>query len=443
MLGLLLLPAVALPFAACGDDDETEETVTSTATEGGSPAGTSTTTSEPSGDIGEVDVMAVWSDEEEEGFRAMVAPWEEETGGSMTYTGTRDLTQQVRIRVEGGNDPDVVIAPEIGVLQELVADGKVVPLSQCEGLDDYVRENYPEAYVNLASVDGEVYGVIMKVDNKGTIFYNPALFEENGWEPLTADSSFDDLVALAEEIAATGTPPFSLGIESAESTGWVITDWVAQILLAAEGLETYNGVVSGEVPFDDDAVRAAWEELGRIVHAEGFIAQDVPDGVLATTFQESTYLPYEDPPAAAMVYLGSFGAGFIETQFPDLVAGDDYDFMPFPGGAITGGFNVAYALNDSETSCSFLTHLAQADTQQIWVDIGGFNSAHREIDLSAYENAVARKAAEQLLEAEVFAGDLDDLVGGEWQATFWAGAIQYLGDPDSLDEVLSSIEAAR
>jgi alpha-glucoside transport system substrate-binding protein len=173
------------------------------------------------------------------------------------------------------------------------------------------------------------------------------------------------------------------------------------------------------------------------------VAQRVPDGVVATGFAESTYLPFEDPPQAAMVYLGSFASGFIAEQFPDLVPGEDYDFMPFPGGAITGGFNVAYALNDSATACSFLEHLAQAETQQIWVNAGGFNSAHRGIDLSAYENPVDRKAAEALLSAQVFAGDLDDLVGGEFQSTFFAAAVAYLEDSGRLDELLQSVEQAR
>jgi alpha-glucoside transport system substrate-binding protein len=188
-----------LVAAGCGDDDDDDNGTTtpddSTSTGTSSPGTTETSTSEPSGDIGDVDVMAVWSGEEEQNFRAMVAPWESETGGSLTYTGTRDLTQQITIRVSGGNPPDVIIAPEIGVMQSLVEDGDVVPLSQCEGLEDYVRDNYSDAFLELGSVDGELYGLIMKVDNKGTIFYSPSQFEENGWEPLTEESTFDDLVA--------------------------------------------------------------------------------------------------------------------------------------------------------------------------------------------------------------------------------------------------------
>lgn len=393
-------------------------------------------------EMGTVDVMGVWSDKEESNFRAMVAPWQMKTKGSLQYTGTRDLSQQVRERVAGDNSPDIVIAPEVGVLRDLVESGEVVTLGEC-GIRDEVEDNYPQTFQDLGSVSGELYGVVMKVDNKGTIFYNPRVFKEYGWTPLDEYASFDDLLVLAQEIKAAGVPPFSIGIESAEATGWVVTDWIAQILLGQHGLEFYSGVIDGSIPFDSPGVKSAWELFGRVVHTDGFVSQQVPEGVLSVGFEESTYLPFEDPPQAAMVYLGSFAAEFISEQFPDLVAGEDYDYMPFPDGAITGGFSVAYALNDSDTACSFLKHLASAEAQQLWVDAGGFNSVHKDIDLSAYEDPVAKKVAADILDARLFAGDLDDLVAGDFQKAFWSAAIQFLGNPGDLDNLLSSVESAR
>jgi alpha-glucoside transport system substrate-binding protein len=59
----------------------------------------------------------------------------------------------------------------------------------------------------------------------------------------------------------------------------------------------------------------------------------VPGGAttaLATNFVDGSYLPFEDQPQAAMYHLGVFTQGFIAEQSPELVAGKDYAFFPFP-----------------------------------------------------------------------------------------------------------------
>ena len=144
-----------------------------------------------------------------------------------------------------------------------------------------------------------------------------------------------------------------------------------------------------------------------------------------------------------MFYLGGFASGFISDQFPDAVAGEDFDFFPFPGGGVAGGANLVYAFNDSETTKSLMQHLATAEAQQIWVNLGGFNSVHKDIDFSRYPDPVSRSLAKSLLNAKAFRFDLDDTVGGGFQQAFWVGVTSYLANPNDLDDILGSIEAAR
>src|SRR5690606_32829666 len=108
-----------------------------------------------------------------------------------------------------------------------------------------------------------------------------------GWEPLTADSSFDDLLALSEQIAATGLPPWSIGVEAAGDSGWPGTDWIQQILLNEAGAEVYDGIVDGSVPFTDPAMRSAWERFGEIALTEGWTVQGGAEGINATNFINS------------------------------------------------------------------------------------------------------------------------------------------------------------
>jgi alpha-glucoside transport system substrate-binding protein len=307
-----------------------------------------------------------------------------------------------------------------------------------------VRENYPDSFLELGTVDGELYGFFMKADTKATVWYNPAFFEENDLEPLDADADFEELVSFSEEITAnTDVAPWSMGVEQAEATGWPVTDWIQQIILNEMGEDVYDGLVDGSIPFTDDRVREAWEMFGEIFNAEGSIEQGSAAGVISTSPAASTYPLYESPPTAAMVYLGGFATGFITEQFPDATPGETFDFFPFPGGKVTGGANIVYAFNDDETTCSFLTHMASAEAQQVWVDAGGFTSVNTEVPLEAYPDDVARKQAEQLLEADVFRFDLDDAIGGEVQAAYFQGITQYLQNPGQLESILESIQATR
>ncbi len=419
---------------ACGDDDDDDD---------GDDGATATT---GGGDvqIGDVDVLGIWGSEEEASFQSMVDPWRDDTGGDMNFTGTRDITAQLTLRVEGGNPPDVAIPAEVGLFQQFASEGLLTPLSACSGLEDLIRDNYPEAFVDLGTVDGELYGFFMKADTKGTIWYNPAFFDENDLDPLDADASFDDLVSLSEQIASdTDVPPWSIGMEQAEASGFPGTDWIQQIILNELGEDVYDGLIDGSVEWTDEQVREAWEMFGEIALGDGFTVQGGGSGINATAAMASSYPPFESPPTAAMVYLGGFAAGFIEDQFPDAQPGQDFDFFPFPGGKVTGGANIVYAFNDDPTTCSFLTHLASADAQQIWVDIGGFTSVNSEVSLDAYPDDVARAQAQQLLDAETFRFDLDDAIGGDVQAAIFQGVTQYLSNPGQLESILESIQATR
>src|SRR5262252_4142526 len=55
----------------------------------GSPAASGGGTGELAGQT--VTVIGTWGGDEEKAFKQMVAPWEQQTGAKVSYTGTRDL----------------------------------------------------------------------------------------------------------------------------------------------------------------------------------------------------------------------------------------------------------------------------------------------------------------------------------------------------------------
>ena len=57
--------------------------------------------------------------------------------------------------------------------------------------------------------------------------------------------TWDELLALADQIVADGGIPWCIGIESGGATGWPATDWVEDVMLRTAGAEKYDQWVAG------------------------------------------------------------------------------------------------------------------------------------------------------------------------------------------------------
>ena len=439
-LGTVGLAGAAL--IGCSSSNDETATATATSAEGTATAAATEAPGTPAAALGSADVLGVWGDEELTKFKDMVKPWEDQTGGTVEFTGTRDLTAILTSRVEGNNPPNIAIPAEIGLFRQFAAEGKLASLADL-GIVDLVQSTYPQGFVDLGTEGGTPYAFFMKADTKGTIWYNPKVFAANNWKPLTADSTWDDLMTLSTTIRDAGMAPWSVGIESGGASGWPGSDWIQQILLNVHGAEAYDGIISGTIPATDTVMKDSWEKFGAIVLTEGFTVQGGATGVNATGFEPATFPPFDAEPTAAMTYLGGFAAGFIKTQFPDLVPGEDYDFMPFPGGGVTGGANIVYAFDSDETTKSLMAYVASGAAQQVWVDAGGFTSVSSDVSLDSYPDPVSKGLAEQLSGAKLFRFDLDDAIGGDFQSAYFTGITEYLADPSKLDGILEGLEQLR
>jgi len=149
----------------------------------------------------------------------MVSPWQTQTSGRMNFTGTRDLIAVLTSRLAANNPPDIAILPNPGQMKELVSQGELIPLNTFLDMNR-INSQYSSAWVDLGSVDNNLYAIFMKAANKGMIWYNPGTFTSNNW---TIPETWDDLISLSDEIvAAGGTPanPWSMGVESGQASGW-------------------------------------------------------------------------------------------------------------------------------------------------------------------------------------------------------------------------------
>ena len=177
-----------LLITACGggtsnaDKTATAQAKTSTT---GTPRPATSTPAAPSGTgtpqkAGAVNVLGIWGDGEHDSFNAMVAPWQQQTGGSVNFTGSRNITSDLTLRVQGGNPPDIAIPAETGLFQQFATSGKLAKLSDCPGLEEAVKADYPAAFQDLGTVNGTLYGFFMKVDSKADNLLQPEDLQLDG-----------------------------------------------------------------------------------------------------------------------------------------------------------------------------------------------------------------------------------------------------------------------
>ena len=389
---------------------------------------------------GSVSVVGVWGGSELESFLAMVKPFEDATGVKVEFEGTRDINAVLTTRIQGGNPPDVAGLPGPGQMAEFARAGKLVALDDVLDLAS-MKEQYAQSWIDLASVDGKVYGVFIKAALKGLIWYNPKVFKAAGYE---VPATWDGLLQLTERIKTDGKTPWCIGLESAAASGWPATDWIEDLVLRAAGPDTYDRWYRHEIPWTDAAIRTAWEQFGKIAAAPNVYGGT--QAVLATHFGQAPFPLFTDPPGCFLHHQATFIQDFIQKQYPNLRAGEDFDFFAFPPidpnipKAVEAGGDLFGMFKDTPQARALMKYLTTPEAQAIWVKRGGALSANRKVSPDVYPDPLARRAAEILTSADVVRFDASDLMPEAVNSAFWKGTLDYVQAPQRLDEILQTIE---
>lgn len=390
-----------------------------------------------------ITMMGVWGDQELAAILKVIDAFEEETGIEVQFEGTRDLPTLLRTRLAAGNPPDVAVLTGPGMIKDYADDDALVDLSTVLDMDT-LQADYDPMWIELGSVDENLYALVFAADIKSIIWYCPPVFAERGYE---IPETWDQLEDLMEQMVANGDTPWSIGVEAGAASGWPGTDWIEDILLRTAGPEGYDQWVDHEIPWTDELVKEAFEIFGNIA-----LDQDHTWGgattVLATNFGDSPDALFTDPPRALMHRQASFITSFIRTSNPDVVIGEDVDFFPFPpineeyGNPMMGSASLISVMKDSPEVSEFMNYLASPEAQSIWVGDLGKLGVNKRIDPAVYPDDLTRDMAAALAEADVFRFDgSDSMPAAVGSGAFWEGILMYLGGED-LDSVLEFIETA-
>ena len=174
----------------------------------------------------------------------------------LTISSPNDATTILRTRFIREDYPDIIgIGGDINYSYYVDAD-ILADVSDYPGLAD-VKESYIDILeaLEITPKDG-TYGVPY-VANAAGILYNRDMFEEHGWE---IPESWDELMALCEEIEAEGILPFYFGFRD---TWTCLAPWNSLAVDLAPA-DTCQKVNAGETTFSEEYVEVA-EKCAQLV----------------------------------------------------------------------------------------------------------------------------------------------------------------------------------
>jgi alpha-glucoside transport system substrate-binding protein len=369
------------------------------------------------------------------------------TGAAVQYEGSKEFEAQLVVRVRSGNPPDIAYVPQPGLLQTLVKDtGKVVeaPASVAKNVDQFFGSDWKD----YGSVDGKFYAAPLGANVKSFVWYSPKMFQSKGW---TVPTTWDEMLALSDKIAASGTKPWCAGIGSGDATGWPATDWLEDVLLRTAGPETYDKWVAHSVPFNSPEVASALDRVGGILKNDKYVNGGLGDvkSIATTTFQEGG-LPILKGKCAMHRQ-----AGFYAANWPQGTKvtkdGDAFAFYLPPidetkGKPVLGGGEFVAAFADRPEVQAFQTYLSSdtwANEKAKATTAGGWVSANKGLKVENLVSPIDQLSAQILQDPEaVFRFDGSDLMPGAVGAgSFWKGMTDWItgkGTKETLDAIEAS-----
>ncbi len=443
---LALTLSAGFALAGCGGDDGNDEVSGTSPGEGQAGCEQLEEFGDLSGETVQVYTSIV--DVEGETQEASYKKFTECTGAEVAYEGSKEFEAQLLVRLQGGNQPDVAYIPQPGLLRTVVQDTGLV-VEPPAAVEENVDEFFGEDWKTYGTVDDTFYAAPLGANVKSLVWYSPTTFSDNGYE---VPETWDDMIALSDQMVADGVQPWCAGIGSGDATGWPITDWLEDVMLREVGPDVYDEWVNHEIAFDDERVAGALDRVGEILKNDEYVNGGIGDvRSIATTEWTDGGLPILD---------GKCGmhrqASFYAVNWPEgTTVAEDGDAFAFylpttnedNGRPVLGGGEFVAAFDDRPAVQAFQTYLSSdvwANEKAKATPDGGWVNANTGLDPANLTSPIDQLSAEIFQDPEsVFRFDGSDQMPAKVGAgTFWKEAIAWVtGEQDTAD-MLGNIESS-
>ena len=432
--GVILLAVLLVIAAGCSNNNDNAGS--SGATGGGGASGQSENT-------GSVNVLSAL-DPSEAG--PMQAVFDDKINSQTDYKAEIEadgnFEQDVQIRAQAGT-LDVILLPQPGAVVEQAKSGNAISLEDMGFNIDDLNATFGEYFMSLGEYNGEHYGIPTNINLKSMVWYPKAEFDKAGY---TVPKTWDEMLALSDQIVADGGTPWCVGFGSEGATGWPATDWIEDIMLRTAGLDTYAKWATHQIPFNDPSVLNAAKIFGNIMFHPGYVLGGA-DQTPAIAFGDAPLPMFDKPPGCWLHRQASFiNAFFPETAKP----GVDYDWFPLPpidqDGTLFAG-ELAVTFRNAPEVVDFLNRFMSTDVQcAMGADVATSRiSPNVNVGPDCYANPILADASVILtngLKNGTAGFDASDMMPpAVGSGSFWTGMVKYMKEgPDSIQGILDDIE---
>lgn len=194
----------------------------------------------------------------------IIADYEAENEGvkvDLEVLSNEQYKDKLRVLSTSGDLPDVGMTWAAGFLEPYVGGDMFAPL------DDVIEEELSDAFVpgtaEAYALDGVTYGLPLEL-NIATLYYNSAMFEEQG---LEAPKTYDELLNVVDTFNEAGIQPIALGNKDA----WTGSLWYMYLADRLAGAETLDSAINGSGSFEDPALVEAAAKVQELVDKDAFV----------------------------------------------------------------------------------------------------------------------------------------------------------------------------
>ncbi len=272
---------------------------------------------------------------------------------------TTDINYEHYMRqllIEGIELPDILYGHNGRRLKNMVEQGVIHSIEHLWEKNQWDKE-FREEFVSGLTVNNQRYAIPYSFYTWG-FFYKKSVTARFGPIP----SHWPDFIDYCQKLKNAGITPFPASIKQP----YIASAWFEYFILRIHGLDLFNQVLAGKIPFTDARLQQVFEQW-KILIDRGFFSTEYHN------LRWEEYLPFFLRENLAFVFMGTTLASRI---FNDRLK-DDVEFIPFPKisniakyeTAPTDVFFIPKSSNNKAAAEKFISYIARADVQSILANI--------------------------------------------------------------------------